>query len=113
MPDETPEQPAAARNEAFYSTVKSNLFRLVRADGCLLQPDLKGDVRVSFYSDRIGFDGQVVAKRGGSVVKLQDYDEYFEREIEVEVSMSLQSLEDVHKNIGTFIEWLRSGGEKP
>lgn len=96
---------------------KSNLFRVVHADGAWLSVNPWNQVNLSFYSERypipkkiyfpMNKDGIVLSE---DVAKRETKKDWF-REFEVSVSLSVQTAKNLHEALGKFIA-LAEGGQK-
>ena len=109
------ETPEPAEIQTTLHVVKSSQFRVVHSDGFLIQRDLRKGVRLTFYNDRLPFEEEIITttKEGKSFsTKLPEVSVDFERELEVEISLSVNSLIELHNQIESYVLWLRGENEK-
>lgn len=109
---ETPKEDFTAAQIEAHSVVvhqqKSNLFRVIHADGVWSSVNLYRNIHLTFYSERypipqqiifdVAADGNTTENVDKRVVKTDWF-----REMEVDVVLSLGAARQVYENLGRFI----------
>lgn len=91
-----PEQPGIA-----FDYIKSNFFRVIRADGAIGGPTPHGDLHIAFYSERAAIPRRVIHELKddntlGVVREIQSR-ESIVRELDVDLFLTFEVAQSLHK----------------
>ncbi len=90
---EVNDQPSE-QHEVVFTYLKSNLFRVIHADGAWGGLSARGDIHISFYNERAAIPDTskiVVSEKTGAIVKPEEFQSSskFVREVEADVIVDL------------------------
>lgn len=103
---ENPEKPGIA-----FDYIKSNFFRVIRADGALGGLTPNGHLHIAFYSERPAIPRRVIheVKDDGVLGEVRDIQsrESIVREMDIDVFLSLEVAQSLHSWLGEQVEILK------
>lgn len=103
-----PEQPGIA-----FDYIKSNFFRVIRADGAIGGPTANGHLHIAFYSERAAIPRRVIheLKDDNSLGPLREVQsrESVVREMDVDLFLTFEVAQSLHKWLGEQIDKMNEG----
>lgn len=100
------------QHEVSFKYLKSNLFRVVHADGAWGGLNLRGDIHVSFYNERVAIpdSSKLVVAANEEVIKPEEFESSskFIREVEVDVVFDLATAKSLRAWLNHKIDALEN-----
>ena len=99
-----------------FDYIKSNFFRVIRADGAIGGPTPQGHLHLAFYSERAAMPRRVIHELKddntlGAVRETQSRDSMI-RELDVDVFLSFGVAESLHEWLGEQIKIMKAISDK-
>lgn len=101
-----PEQPGVA-----FDYIKSNFFRVIRADGAIGGPTSNGHLHIAFYSERAAIPRRVIHELNddGTLGQMREVQSRgaFVREMDVDLFLTYKVAQSLHQWLGEQIEKMK------